>query len=159
MEANPGFRNETRIIIVWSVRILKSEIELMFSGFTKIVEERIRKAQRNGKFEKLAGSGKPLALEDDRHIAEDLRLSYKILKIADCLPPEVELKKEIERTEDLLRGMEETAEKYRLLKKLNFLIMKLNSTRNSSVEFEVPQRYSAKLVDRFDSGNKNEREG
>ena len=159
MEANPGFRNETRIIIVWSVRILKSEIELMFSGFTKIVEERIRKAQRNGKFEKLAGSGKPLALEDDRHIAEDLRLSYKILKNADCLPPEVALKKEIERTEDLLRGMEETAEKYRLLKKLNFLIMKLNSTRNSSVEFEVPQRYSAKLVDRFDSGNKNEREG
>jgi hypothetical protein len=131
----------------------------MFSGFTKIVEERIRKAQRNGQFEKLAGSGKPLALEDDRHIAEDLRLSYKILKNADCLPPEVELKKEIERTEDLLRGMQETAEKYRLLKKLNYLIMKLNSTRNSSVEFEVPQRYSAKLVVRFESGNKNEREG
>ena len=131
----------------------------MFSGFTKIVEERIRKAQRNGKFEKLTGSGKPLALEDDRHIAEDLRLSYKILKNADCLPPEVELKKEIERTEDLLRGMEETAEKYRLLKKLNFLIMKLNSTRNSSIEFEVPQRYSAGLVDRFESGNKTNREG
>ena len=96
----------------------------MFSGFTKIVEERIRKAQRNGEFKNLAGSGKPLALQEDRHIAEELRLSYKILKNADCLPPEVELKKEIERTEDLLRGMEETAEKYRILKKLNFLIMK-----------------------------------
>ncbi len=131
----------------------------MFSGFTRIVEERIRKAQRNGEFENLVGSGKPLTLEEDRHIAEDLRLSYKILKNADCLPPEVELKKEIERTEDLLRGMEETAEKYRILKKLNFLIMKLNSTSNSSIEFEVPQRYSARLVDRFESGNKTKREG
>ena len=131
----------------------------MFSGFTRIVEERIRKAQRNGEFENLAGSGKPLTLAEDRHIAEDLRLSYKILKNADCLPPEVELKKEIERTEELLRGMQETAEKYRILKKLNFLIMKLNSTSNSSIEFEVPQRYSARLVDRFESGNKTKREG
>ena len=131
----------------------------MFSGFTRIVEERIRRAQRNGEFENLAGSGKPLTLEEDRHIAEDLRLSYKILKNADCLPPEVELKKEIERTEELLRGMQETAEKYRMLKKLNFLIMKLNSTSNSSIEFEVPQRYSARLVDRFESGNKTKREG
>jgi hypothetical protein len=131
----------------------------MFSGFTKIVEERIRMSQRNGEFENLSGSGKPLTLEEDRHIAEDLRLSYKILKNADCLPPEVELKKEIERTEELLRGMQETAEKYRMLKKLNFLIMKLNSTSNSSIEFEVPQRYSARLVDRFESGNKTKREG
>ena len=131
----------------------------MFSGFTKIVEERIRKAQRNGEFKNLAGSGKPLALQEDRHIAEELRLSYKILKNADCLPPEVELKKEIERTEDLLRGMEETAEKYRILKKLNFLIMKLNTTRNMSIAFEMPQRYSTRLVDRFESGNKNKKEG
>ena len=126
----------------------------MFAGFTKIVEERIRKAQRQGAFENLAGSGKPLKLEEDSHIVEELRLSYKILKNADCLPPEVELKKEIERTEDLLRGMEETAEKYRTLKKLNFLIMKLNAMRNMSIDLEVPQQYSARLVERFESGNK-----
>ena len=131
----------------------------MFAGFTKIVEERIRKAQLKGEFENLAGAGQPLVLEEDRHIAEELRLSYKILKNADCLPPEIELKKEIERTEELLRGMEETAEKYRILKKLNFLIMKLNSTRNSSIEFEVPQQYSARLVDRFENDNQTKREG
>jgi hypothetical protein len=145
-------------VVKSSIRNPKSTIKSMFSGFTKIVEERIRRAQRNGEFENLAGSGKPLALAEDRHIAEDLRLSYKILKNADCLPPEVELKKEIEHTEELLQGMEETAEKYRILKKLNFLIMKLNSTRNMSIEFEVPQRYSARLVDRFESGNKIKRE-
>ncbi len=146
-------------VVKSSIRIPKSTIKPMFPGFTKIVEERIRKAQRNGEFENLAGSGKPLTLEEDRHIAEDLRLSYKILKNADCLPPEVELKKEIERTEELLQGMEETAEKYCILKKLNYLIMKLNATRNMSHEFDVPQRYSASLVDRFESGDKNKKEG
>ena len=129
----------------------------MFAGFTKIIEDRIRKAQQKGEFENLAGSGKPLVLKEDGHIAEELRLSYKILKNADCLPPEVELKKEIERTEDLLRGMQDTAAKYRTLKKLNFLIMKLNSMRDMSIDFEVPQRYSAKLVDRVERQNKNKR--
>lgn len=112
-------------------------------------------AQKKGQFKNLAGSGKPLELEDDSHIAEELRLAYKILKNADCLPPEVELKKEIERTEELLSGMQDTAEKYRTLKKLNFLIMKLNSIRNISIEFEVPQQYSVKLVERFETAKKD----
>ena len=65
-----------------------------------------------------------------------------------------ELKKEIEHTEDLLRGMQDTAKKYHTLKKLNFLIMKLNSMRNMSIEFDVPQKYSTKLVQRFENANK-----
>ena len=122
----------------------------MFPGFAKIVEERIRKAQQKGDFNNLAGSGKPIALDDDRQVSEDLRLAHKILKNAGCLPPEVELKKEIERTEALLEGMEDTAVKYRTLKKLNYLIMKLNSISNRSLDFEVPQQYSASLVERFE---------
>ena len=138
-----------------AIRILKSAIKPMLPGFNKIVEERIRTAQKRGLFKNLAGSGKPLTLEDDSHIAEELRLAYKILKNADCLPPEVQLKKEIERTEELLSGMQDTAEKYRTLKKLNFLIMKFNSMRKISIEFDVPQQYSVKLVERFETGKKD----
>jgi len=123
----------------------------MFTGFSKIIEERIRKAQKKGVFDNLDGSGKPLNLEDDRHIAEDLRLAYKILKNADCLPPEIELKKEIERTEDLLSAMQDTAQKHRTLKKLNYLIMKLNTVRDTSLELEMPQQYSLKLVERLET--------
>jgi hypothetical protein len=120
----------------------------MFPGFDKIVEERIRRAQKKGDFKNLPGAGKPLALEDDRYIAEELRLAYKILKNAECLPPEVELKKEIQRAEDLLAGMKDTSEKYRAIKKLNFLIMKLNSVRNTSVMLEEPQ-YSMRLIEKI----------
>jgi hypothetical protein len=126
----------------------------MIPGFNKIVEERIVRAQKSGEFDNLEGSGKPLKFHDDRCVSEDLRLAYKILKNADFVPPEIELKKEIKQTEDLLAGMQDTAEKYRVLKKLNFLILKLNSLRNTSITFEMPQQYTDKLVNRFGSISK-----
>lgn len=124
----------------------------MFTGFERIVEERIKKAQYKGAFDDLPGAGKPLDFSDDGHIPEDLRLAYKILKNADCLPPEIELKKEIHTTEDLLVNMKDTAERYRTLKKLNFLIMKLNACRNSDARFDMPQKYMTALSDRMVSG-------
>ncbi len=123
----------------------------MISGFEKIVEERIKAAQQKGVFDNLNGTGRPLALEEDGHIPEDLRLAHKILKNADCLPPEIELKQQIRQTEDLLRTMEDTAQRYHVLKKLNFLILKINSQRQANIMFEVPQQYEERLVARFDN--------
>ena len=59
----------------------------MFPGFSRIVEERIRRAQKRGDFKNLSGSGKPLVFEDDSLVPEELRLAYKILRNANCLPP------------------------------------------------------------------------
>ena len=123
----------------------------MFPGFDRIIEERIIKAQKRGDFDNLEGAGKPILIADDRHIPEDLRLVYKILKNADCLPPEIEMKKEIQRTEDLLRGIKETTEKYRILKKLNYLIMKFNSICPTRAAMEIPQHYLADLVEHMNS--------
>lgn len=123
----------------------------MIPGFTKIVEERIRRAQKKGEFDNLEGNGEPLDLLNDQTVAEELRLAYKILKNADCLPPEIEIKKEIRQAEELLSAMSETTEKYRAMKKLNFLIMKLNTLRSTAIEFEEPQKYSDKLIERLES--------
>jgi hypothetical protein len=126
-------------------------MEKMIPGFIKIIEQRIREAQKKGEFDNLEGSGKPLDFTADQSVAEELRLAYKILKNADCLPPELELKKEIRQTEELLAGMSETAEKYRMMKKLNYLILKLNTLRKSSVVFDEPQKYSDKLMKKLGS--------
>src|ERR1041385_3431974 len=48
----------------------------------RIAEERIQKAQEEGLFDNLEGRGKPLDLDDDSWVPEDLRLTYKILKNA-----------------------------------------------------------------------------
>ncbi len=66
----------------------------MFTGFENIVEDRIRRAQKRGLFDNLTGAGKPLPKDViGDSVPEDLRLSYRILKNADCLPPEVEVQK------------------------------------------------------------------
>ncbi len=119
--------------------------------FQKIAERRIQEAMKDGAFDDLPGKGKPLVLESDSHVPEDLRMAYKILKNAGYVPPEIALRKEIAKAEDLLAEMEDTRTKYRQLKKLNFLIMKLNMTRHTATSLEKDQRYERKLVERFGS--------
>jgi len=120
----------------------------MLSGFTKLVEQRIQAAQRNGEFEDLQGSGKPIEFTDDSRIPEDLRMAYKMLKNADYAPPEIEIKKQILKTEDLLDGMPDDQEKYKAIKKLNYLVMKLNCLRRTPIDLEEPQ-YSGQIIDRL----------
>jgi len=128
----------------------------MFDGFQKVVEARIKQAQKKGDFDNLPGSGKPLKF-DDINIPEDLRMAYKILKNADCVPPELEVKKEIRQTEDLLANMEDTSEKYRLLKKINFLVMKFNTLRNGKIDFDIPQHYQDSLVNHLEVPRANKK--
>jgi hypothetical protein len=133
-----------------SITKKRKKILFMLEGFDKIIEERIREAQKKGNFDNLKGSGKPIVYENDSHVPEDLRMAYKLLKNANFIPPEIELRKNIKQAEDLLAGMEETPEKYRILKKINFMIMKLNSMRDTSIIFEMPQRYQSKLEKRLE---------
>lgn len=121
-----------------------------FAVFEKLADERIREAIERGEFDDLPGKGLPLPLEDESHIPHDLRLAYKILKNADCLPPELELRKEIRTTEALLAGITDTQEKYKQMKKLNLLIMKLNMTRKVSPLLEEGQYYYEKVVEKID---------
>jgi len=50
---------------------------------------------------------KPLPLDDDRHIPDDLKMAYKILKNSGYLPPEIELKKKITQAELLLEAIQQ----------------------------------------------------
>jgi hypothetical protein len=119
--------------------------------FQKIAERRIIEAINRGEFDNLPGAGQPLELVDDSHVPEDLRMAYKVLKNAGYVPPEISLRKEIVKTEQLLAGMEDTKVKYRQLKKLNFLITKLNMMRRIPTSLEKSQHYEEKLVERFGS--------
>ncbi len=101
----------------------------MIPGFEALVEQRIKKAQKDGEFDNLEGTHKPLQFEDE-NIPSELRLGHKILKNSGFLPPEVELKKQISQTEQLLNvGHIDAPEKRKIQKKLNYLITKLNTIR------------------------------
>jgi hypothetical protein len=113
--------------------------------FSKIAEQKIQEAMERGEFDHLEGAGRPLPPEDDRSIPPELRLAYKILKNANCLPPELETLKEIQRLEELLPKTGDENEKYQYVRQMNLLVTKFNLMRKTSFTLEKQQYYVERL--------------
>lgn len=113
-----------------------------------IAEERIKAAYEDGQFANLPGFGKPLALEDDAMVPEESRMAFKILKNAGMVPPEIEQEKEIRDLAELLSHCPDLEEKHAQMKKLQFLVAKLNMGRRTPVSLEKDETYYRKLVER-----------
>jgi hypothetical protein len=96
------------------------------SFLDKLVEEKIQRAREEGAFDNLPGKGKPLDLDEDAFIPDDLRLTYKILKNAGCLPPELELRKEIFSLGQMLASVTSPETRQEIIQKLNYKILKAN---------------------------------
>lgn len=120
----------------------------MIDSFRIIAEKKIRESLERGELDDLPGRGRPLKLEDDSRVPEDLRMSYKILKNADYLPPELAEEKEIATARDLLAATTDEREKYKAIQKINFLIMKLNERRRRGSTLEQTQIYYEAVVDK-----------
>jgi hypothetical protein len=119
--------------------------------FTRLAENRILQAIEAGEFDDLQGKGQPLNLDDDSHIPPELRMAYKILKNADCLPPELILRQEVVNLQDLVASMPDEAEKLKQMRRLNFLIMKLNMMRPVSAQLLENDLYTPKVLERLES--------
>jgi hypothetical protein len=63
--------------------------------FDGLVEQRIRTAMADGVFDDLPGKGRPLVLDDDSLVPEDMRLAHRVLKNAGYLPEQLQLLSEI----------------------------------------------------------------
>ncbi len=72
----------------------------------ELAEQHIQQAQQKGEFDNLPGYGKPLALDDDSAVPEELRVGFRLLKNAGYLPPELQDRKDALRLSDLLRGID-----------------------------------------------------
>ena len=68
----------------------------MFAAFDDLIERRIDEARRAGAFDDLPGAGRPLELDDDRLVPEELRVAWRILKNAGFVPPEVEALRDLD---------------------------------------------------------------
>lgn len=59
-------------------------------GLDALVERRIQAAIARGEFDNLPGAGRPLALDDDPLVPEELRVACRLLKNAGFMPPELQ---------------------------------------------------------------------
>ncbi len=120
--------------------------------FYRIAERRIIEAIANGEFDNLEGKGKPIDFEDEIWIPEDLRMAYRILKNAGCIPPELEFRNEVVNMCSLMNTIDDDKERIKKLRELNFKLLKLNLTRKKPLNFEDFPEYEGKLVDKL-TGN------
>ena len=111
-------------------------------------ERHIRDAQNKGDFDDLPGSGEPLVLEDDSHIAPELRAGYRLLKNAGCLPPELEQRREAIQLLEILAGIRKDDPHYQeVSRRLSLLELKLRQA-GLSTEF-LHGEYADKLLQKI----------
>ena len=112
-----------------------------------IAEEKICDAMRAGAFDDLPGAGRPLALDDVALIPEELRIAYRILKNAGCVPPEIEARKEAVTLRKL--AATDDAARRRALAKLALIEARLDTQR---APLSRGADYFDRIVQRFEGG-------
>ena len=120
----------------------------------QIAEARIQEAIERGEFRDLPGAGRPLRLDDDSAIPEELRAAYRILKNAGFLPPELQLRKEAREAEQLLQQLPES-ERSRARARLELLQLRLAASRRQPINLLLEDRYRQRLLERLDPADRH----
>ena len=119
------------------------------SALAFIAERRIAEAQNAGLFDDLPGAGKPLHLEDDSNVPEDLRMAYKVLRNAGYVPEEIAERKEISNLVDMLERCSDEQAKVRQIRKLNCMLTRMRMRHSKSLLLEQHDPYYQQIVDRI----------
>jgi hypothetical protein len=118
-------------------------------ALARIAEQKILQAMEEGSLTSEKWKNKPLPLDDDHFVPDDLKMAYKILKNSGYLPPEIEERKEIKKLEDLIARTEDENVRLRQMKKLNVLLMKLDTKRSTPANLAAQDDYYRKVVERI----------
>ena len=115
----------------------------------QLAETQIEQAIARGELNDLPGQGKPLQLEDDRMIPEEYRMAYRVLKNAGMVPPEIELKGQINAMEETLSLIEDNTERDRIHKKLQCLYFRMDNLHGRRINLALQEEYYRKVVQRL----------
>jgi len=121
----------------------------MLEAIRLIADRKINEAIKNGQLNIESWRNRPLPMTNDSMIPAELRMAYKILKNAGYLPPEVETKKEIQQIEDMLTTCDDERFRVKQIKKLNCLVLKLNTMKGAAANIEGQEEYYRKIVERI----------
>ena len=117
--------------------------------FDLIAEQKIAEAIDRGELCGLPGEGKPLYLDDDALIPEDLRMAWRILKNAGFVPPEVETLREIGELERAIDSLEEGETRSAAVRKLHLLRARMESSGLAGNALRSGQPYVERVLQRL----------
>jgi hypothetical protein len=122
-------------------------------GLAALVERRLEEAAANGELSNLPGEGRPLDLSDDALVPPELRVAYRIVRNAGCVPPELAGISEVHR---LIRAVE-LGETEPGSRRLRALLLQLEASGRHLTASGAWHDYQAALrrrLDRAASGGK-----
>lgn len=129
----------------------------MNDALYQIAERRIAQAIEDGTLKTDGWENKPLPLDDDAFVPDDMKMAYKILKNSGYVPPEVETRKEIQRLEDLIEKTEDSHQRVKQMKKLDLLMMKIDAQRSRPSSIAHDDEYYRKIVEKIETGKPGSR--
>ena len=83
------------------------------------VDAIVARSIANGELDNLPGQGKPLNLDDESGVPEEMRMAYRVMKNAGIVPPEVEALKRLATLREQLADETDPAERDRLAKQIS----------------------------------------
>ena len=111
----------------------------------KAAEARIRAAIEAGELENLPGRGKPLRFEDDSSVPDDLRMGFRILKRANVLPEELELRKEVLSLNSLIAACESAEQAKALVALRNTKELRYRLLQERRLHGPAAKQYAARI--------------
>ena len=109
------------------------------SALRRLADWRIEEAMREGKFDNLAGAGKPLELEP-MPADENARMTWWMLRIlrgADFTPDEIRLRRQVEALKGELPAASTPGRVEALVKAINGLVRQLNTLGTNAIHVAV----------------------
>jgi hypothetical protein len=129
-------------------------VKAVLPGFAALVEQRIAEAVARGEFDNLPGAGRPLEPDDDPLVPEELRIAYRILRNAGCVPPEVEQFAEIETLLATLGAddgeLEDPGERAAAARRLRALVLRLEADGRTATATRAWRDYEAVMARRLE---------
>ena len=111
----------------------------MESALRRLAERRIEEAMREGKFDNLAGAGKPLDLEP-MPADENARMTWwmlRILKNQNFTPDEVRWRRQIDRMKEELAAATSDARVDALVRAINAMVKQVNTMGTNAINIAV----------------------
>lgn len=118
----------------------------------RIAERRIQEAVKRGDLDGLPGAGRPLVLDDDRHVPPELRMAWRVLRNTGMVPEGVTLRREMADARSLVDSLPAGAARNRAVRRLDLLRARLAATGSAAGLLAVEERYRDRLLARMASG-------
>ena len=122
----------------------------MLTSLHRIAEKKIEQAVKEGLGKDLPHwKNKPLPPDPFLDLPADRRMAYRLLKHGGYVPEELEIRKEINKIEDLLRNCSDTKERIAQVKRIDFLRFRLERDFGKKLTLRPESPYYDTVVERL----------